>query len=67
MSHYLRLLFIIFSVTYGVAQEKNEVEKRVKEDEIPNQAKEWLKDAFLTRAKNQMVLSNRWRKTSLRG
>ncbi|AFU70190.1 hypothetical protein P700755_003591 [Psychroflexus torquis ATCC 700755] len=46
MSYYLRLLFIIFSVTYGVAQEKNEVEKRVKEDEIPNQAKEWLEDAF---------------------
>ena len=46
MSNYLRLLFIIFSVTYGVAQEKNEVEKRVKKDEIPNQAKEWLEDAF---------------------
>ena len=46
MTYYLRLLFIIFSVTYGVAQEKNEIEKRVKKDEIPKQAKEWLKDAF---------------------
>lgn len=46
MSNYLRLLFIVFSVTYGIAQEKNEVEKRVKKDGIPNLAKEWLEEAF---------------------
>lgn len=44
---------ILFSVLVSIsfAQEKNEVEKRVKKNEVPQDAIDWFKDAYETQSK----------------
>ena len=44
-------LLLVCMYSIGSAQEKNEVEKRVKKKEIPDQALEWFKDAYETKRK----------------
>lgn len=43
-----RCILFVFLISFGLgnAQEKNEIEKRVKKREVPEDAKEWLKDAY---------------------
>ncbi|NEV93541.1 hypothetical protein G3567_05165 [Psychroflexus sp. YR1-1] len=39
-------LLIMLCFSFGFAQEKNEVEKRIEKQEVPQQAKAWLNDAY---------------------
>lgn len=39
--------------SFGFAQEKNEVEKRIKKQEVPQQAKAWLNDAYENKRKTK--------------
>lgn len=51
MSRIIITLFALFGMAFGYAQEKNEVEKRVKKSEVQEQAKKWLNDAYENKRK----------------
>ncbi|WP_026302677.1 hypothetical protein [Psychroflexus tropicus] len=40
------IITFLLLINFGFSQEKNEVEKRVKKNEVPETALEWLKDAY---------------------
>lgn len=46
MLKFFTISLVIFCVSFGFSQEKNEVEKRIKKSEVHKQAKEWLSDAY---------------------
>jgi hypothetical protein len=48
----LSILFL-FLAAYSFAQEKNEVERRVKKSEVAEAAKDWLKDAYENKRKTK--------------
>ncbi|MBZ9628623.1 hypothetical protein LB456_10730 [Psychroflexus sp. CAK57W] len=50
------ILFFLLCVAIGNAQEKNEVEKRVKKGEVHERAIEWLNDAFEKKRKTKWYL-----------
>lgn len=46
-------LLVMLCFSFGFAQEKNEVEKRIKKQEVPQQAKAWLNDAYEKKRKTK--------------
>lgn len=47
------LVFTFFFAAVGFAQEKNEVEKRIKKSEVHEDAVDWLKDAYENKRKTK--------------
>jgi hypothetical protein len=45
--------FIFCAILVGFSQEKNEVERRIKSDEVHDNAKEWLKETYKKRRKTK--------------
>lgn len=49
----ITILLVMLCFSFGFAQEKNEVEKRIKKQEVPQQAKAWLNDAYENKRKTR--------------